>query len=179
MLKETLKNRKDEILERWKSSIFETYPLDARKFFSNEKDRFNNPVGTIISENTEKIFDGLLANAPRDAQAEYLDKIIRIRSVQDFRPSQAVEFMILLKPAVRGYLNGELKDQEMLGELLEFETRIDELIALAFDIYTGCREQIYRIRIQEIKKQSASLFRRSQDIEDRLKRKSDRDKDGL
>jgi len=179
MLNELLRERKKKILESWKTSIFGTYPVDARKFLSGERDRFNNPVGNIINENADKIFDGLLANAPRDVQADCLDKIIRIRSVQDFRPSQAVEFMLLLKPAVRESLDGELGNREIAAELLNFESRIDELVALAFDIYTGCREQIYQIRIEEIRKQSAALFRRSHDIEDRLKKNKDRKKDGL
>jgi hypothetical protein len=148
-----LEQKKEHILKRWFSLILEAYPPDVANFLKHEKDRFTNPVGYAISTGTEALLDEVIHGAKSDRIISALDSIIRIRAVQDFTPSQALAFVFLLKKAVREEL--KIKDSgftsldppELHEELLQFETRIDGLASLAFDVYVKCRDDINRIKV--------------------------------
>lgn len=123
----------------------ESYPTDVSSFLISEKDRFANPVGFIIRAGIETLFDEVAHGANHDRITAALDSIIRVRAVQDFTPSQAIAFVFLLKKAVRVELT--LDDaSEMFEELLQFDTRIDDIASLASDIYVKCRDDINRIK---------------------------------
>ncbi len=150
-----LEQKKEHILKRWFSLILEAYPPDVAIFLKHEKDRFTNPVGYAISTGTEALLDEVIHGAKSDRIISALDSIIRIRAVQDFTPSQALAVVFLLKKAVREEL--KIKDSgftsldppELYEELLQFETRIDGLASLAFDVYVKCRDDINRIKVGE------------------------------
>lgn len=156
-LKELLLKKKKVILEKWFDLILESYQPVTSNFLKQEKNRFANPVGHIISEGTEILFDELVYERDSDRIISALDSIIRIRAVQDLMPSQAISFVSLLKKAVREEVTRDegrwmMDDKsKMLFELLQFETKIDMLASLAFDIYLKCREEIYEIRVNEAK----------------------------
>ena len=166
-LKELLLKKKKVILEKWFDLIIESYQPVTSNFLKQEKNRFANPVGHIISEGTEVLFDELVYERDSDRVISALDSIIRIRAVQDLMPSQAISFVSLLKKAVREEVTRDeacpasqreargrwmMDDKnKMLFELLQFETKIDMLASLAFDIYLKCREEIYEIRVNEAK----------------------------
>jgi len=152
MIKDILLQKKESVMARWLSLIFKTYPGDGAKFFQRNKNKFQNPVGNTISEESLVIYEQLLGGMDRDIISASLDRIIRIRSVQEFTSSQAIGFMNLLKKAIREELAGEIEENHLDGELLDIFDRIDRLSLMAFDIYSGCREQIYNIRINELKK---------------------------
>ena len=86
-----------------------------------------------------------------ETASDYLDHIIRIRSVQDFSPSEALAFIFTLKQAVRGVFKKEIKEKRFREELERFESRIDRLALLAFDTYVQCREKLYELRVKEVK----------------------------
>ena len=151
VLEHLLSQKRAAILERWFGLILDTYPDDSSRFFKQEKDRFINPVGYTISQEIEALYDELLRGMNPDKLAAPLNNIIRIRSVQDFSPSQTIAFVFLLKRAVRDELESELRESQVLKELSEFESRIDELALLAVDMFMECREKTYEIRINEIK----------------------------
>jgi hypothetical protein len=152
--------RRAAIVQRWRELVLETYPPDASRFFQGEQDPFANPVGAAISQALAGLYDELRLGAPAERLSPLLDDIIRIRAVQDFSPSQAVGFVFLLKAALREQLAGEKQDQPLLRqELAEFDSRIDALALLAFDIYQQCREQIFDIRVREAKSRSESAGR--------------------
>lgn len=138
-------------MERWFQLILGTYPADTSRFLKQEKDRFTNPVGYTISRETETLYDELLQEMNPDKLAACLDNIIRIRVVQDFSPSQTIAFIFLLKKAIREELASEIAENRVLEELLKFESKIDKLVLLAFDIYMKCREKVFEIRVSEVK----------------------------
>jgi hypothetical protein len=162
-LKQSLIEKKKSILERWFHLILETYPRETAKLIKKERDRFVNPVGVTLSEGTEAIYEGLLKEAEAEQLTGPLEKIIQIRSVQDFSPSQAVGVVSLLKKAVQE----EMKESKvgmngmdvMIGEWFDLESRIDQLSLMAFDIYTKYRERVCEIRINEIKKERDRVFK--------------------
>jgi hypothetical protein len=91
----------------------------------------------------------------------YLDPIIRIRAVQNFTPSQATAFILFLKKALRANLAKELRDIRNAEELFEFESKIDQLSLMAFDIYMQCREKIYQISANETKNRTFKALERA------------------
>lgn len=161
-----LQQKGPAILERWRLLIRETYPPETAKFLGSKKDQFANPVGHFIRHGTEAVLDQLLGSMDREAVRECMDPLVRIRAVQDFDPSEAVDFVFSLKKAVRKEMGGEIEKKGLSGELLELDSRIDTLARIAFDMYAKCREQIYEIRIKEIKKRSAVLLRRMNTLND-------------
>jgi len=159
-LKQSLIEKKKSILERWFHLILETYPPETSKFIRKEKDRFVNPVGVTLSEGMEALYQGLLKGVVADQISNPLEKILQIRSVQDFSPSQAVAIISLLKKAVQEEMKeNKIEMKGMIEEWFDLESRIDQLSLRAFDIYTTYRERIYEIRISEIKRERDRAFK--------------------
>ncbi|MFC1971809.1 RsbRD N-terminal domain-containing protein [Chloroflexota bacterium] len=158
-LEQSISQKKDAILDRWFHLIIETYPQDASRLLKREKDRFANPVGHTISVGIRTLYEELLQDMDPAKLAASLDDIIRIRSVQDYPPSEAIAFIFLLKEAVREELADVLDDKQAYTDLLTFEAKIDKLALLALDIFTRCREKIHEIRLKEVRTEGARAFR--------------------
>jgi len=91
----------------------------------------------------------------------FLDPLIRIRAVQGFSPSQAVYFIFALKPVIRETLQKVIREDPFLKEQFQFESKIDELGLLAFNIYMECREKIYQLKANELRNRTFSAFKRA------------------
>ena len=156
---EQLEVKSASILGKWSQLILDTYPADTANFLQHERDRFINPVGCVISQETKTIYDELLHGRNLEKLTASLNEIIRVRSVQDFSPSQAIGFIFLLKQAAREELASEITGNPTSEGLLDFESRIDGLALLAFDIYTKCREKVYEIMVNEVKAQREMALR--------------------
>jgi len=137
----------------------DSYPADASKLLKQDKDRFDNPIGYSVSQEIKAIYEELLSDMHSDKLLSSLDNIIRIRAVQDFTPSQAIAFIFKLKKAVRDELGHEIRSNKIFKELLDFESRIDELALFALDLYVKCREKIHEIRVGEVKAERDRAFR--------------------
>lgn len=160
-LTEILRSRKKAILSNWRKRIIATYPEDAHSFLNDQKDRFANPIGAAIRHGTETLYEGVINCSDRECLCGALEDLVKIRSVQEFSPSRAVSFVLLLKPAVRDEIGSEIgRGDQLEVQLLDLYSRIDELLLLAFDSYTDCREKIYNIRVNELKNSSALAYRR-------------------
>ena len=160
MIKDILLQKKEPVVAKWLSLIFDTYPVDGANFFRQKKNRFQNPVGNTITEESLVIYEQLLGGMDSEKITASLDKIIRIRSVQEFTSSWAIGFVNILKKAIREELASEIEENNLDGELLEIFDQIDKLSLMAFDIYSGCREQIYNIRLNQLKKIAAPFRER-------------------
>ena len=97
-----LTEKKKEVIKKWVDRVLSTYA--SPDFFKTQKDRIANPVGSNIAEGLRDIYELLLAGAESEGFNEPLDRVVRIRAVQDFSPSQAVSFMFMLKDVVRAEL---------------------------------------------------------------------------
>ncbi|MGW8221185.1 MAG: RsbRD N-terminal domain-containing protein [Syntrophobacteria bacterium] len=160
-LEKLLQQKKSVILERWFDSILETYPTDTRRFLHKKKNRFANPVAHEISRGIEEIFDNILKGANSEDVSPFLDKIIRIRAVQDLSPSQALGFIFDLKKLVREELAENMGESSISEELWELERKIDGLGLMSLDIYTTCREKLYELRVKEVKNRVGRLIERA------------------
>ena len=154
-----LSEKKETIASRWLDRLIDSYPPDTSKFLRKERDRFANPVGQSLARGIHALVDVLLLeDAPAEELAKPLDAIVRIRAVQELSASQALRFVFVLKEVVHEAL---AQQREELGPALrDFEQRIDELALLAFEIYLGCKEQLYDIRVREMKRRTAKLVER-------------------
>lgn len=161
-----LVERKAELAEKWADLVLQTYPKETQKVWGRQKDRFQNPVGAAIIEATRELFDFMLDWQDAEGIAKSLDRLIRIRSVQDFSPSQAISFVFLLKKLLRDEFFKAMKASGQLEELLRFEAKVDNLAMMSFDIYTKSREQIYQMRVDEVKRAQSSLLRKAGMIAD-------------
>jgi len=159
-LTDFLADKRSSVLKRWLGAIFAGYPERTATFLRNEKDRFGNPVGSTYSRETEALFDALLADGGRDAFTPPLEAMVKIRAVQDFTASQAVGFMLQLKAAIRAELErcGHVFDP---AEVMALDDRIDGVMLLTFDLFMGARETLYRIRSDELRRQTEFLVRRA------------------
>lgn len=160
-LKDLLLERKANILAKWFDRIIESYPPDSSNFLKNQKDRFSNPIGSRISEGINGLFDVLLQDSDPETIYPFLDEIIRMKAVQDFSPSQAVSFIFLLKKVLRETMEREIGEHSVFDELTLLESRIDELALLSFDIFMKCRERIYEIKADEVKRMTFRLLQRA------------------
>jgi hypothetical protein len=160
-LENMLSERRSSIIKKWRDVILATYPGDTQRFFRKEKDQFSNPVGHIIVKEIETLYDEVIKGENTDKISSCLDNIIRIRAIQDFKPSHALAFVLKLKKIVREELEGKFRENGLSGELEEFENKIDDLALLAFDIYSQCRQKIYEMRVNEVKNQVGRLLERA------------------
>jgi RsbT co-antagonist protein rsbRD N-terminal domain len=160
-LNHLLTQRKAAILKMWFTSTIETYPPDTAKFLKSQKDPFANPVGRTIHHGLEGLFDEILKEMDDKIIQSFLDPIIRIRAIQNFSPSQATRFIFFLKDAVRANLQKEDPGEKRFDEVLLFESKIDELGLMAFDIYMKCREKIYELKANEMKDRTFKAFKRA------------------
>lgn len=148
-LTETLLDKKKLINEVWIERTLDSYTSSG--FFKKSLDNIANPVGANIRNGLTAILDLLLGGAKPDEYSKPLDQIIRIRAVQDFTPSQAIVPFLELKWIIRQVLNDDPKTRDITLELAELDCSIDRLALAAFDTYTQCREQLYQVRINELK----------------------------
>ncbi len=158
ILNTLLEQRKTAIVKKWFAATIETYPSDTAKFLKSRKDPFANPVGRTLYQGLEVLFDELLKETDHDVMRSFLDPIIRIRAIQNFSPSQATGFIFFLKNVIRDNIK---KEDQLFSELLLFESKIDELGLIAFNLYMNCREKIYELKANEMKNTTFRAFERA------------------
>ena len=160
-INESLAEKKKVILEKWFDLIINSYPSDSSNFLRNETNQFNNPVGYTISNDLEKVFDVIVGDSEYDQLADCFESIVKIRTVQDFTPSQAVAFVLQLKGIIREEMDESLQERNALNELLEFEAKIDRACLVCFDSYMKCKEKIFQLQANEAKLRVYKLLERT------------------
>lgn len=163
-LRDILEREHPAIVERWLEAVLATYPEDSAKFLRTQRDQFANPVGATLSKELHSVFDELVRGETVQSTREFLDRIIRIRAVQDFSPAAALAFVFDLKQIVREVVLKEVMERGLLEELARFEARIDEMGLIAFNIYVECREKLYELRVQEVKRGAYLLLKKAEMI---------------
>ncbi len=161
--------KKDNIIKKWFDVILDTYPDETSRFMRRQKDRFANPVGYSILQGVKGLFDCLTSKTDSGDVSAFLDDIIRVKAVQDSSAVQALSFVFSLKTVVRQELADDIRKSltdvkngnQIMEELLDFESRIDKQALLAFDIYMQCREKIYEIRANDVKNQTFRLLQQA------------------
>jgi hypothetical protein len=155
-----LSQKKKPIIQKWFDKVVDSYPIDTAQFLKRQKDPFANPVGQTTLHSLQGLFDLILEDfKPEDAQ-QLVDPVIRIRSIQDFTPSRAVQFVFDLKDIIRDHLPAK-NDPQAIKTYDVLSRRIDAIGLIAFDIYMQCREKIYDLKANEMKARTFSAFARA------------------
>jgi hypothetical protein len=147
-----IRQRQAEVLEAWRDLIFASFPEQTARFLKAQPDRFQNPIGHFIRSGTEELLEALIAGRHPNEMATSVDALVRLRAVQGQRASAALEFVFLLKRALRRVL-GEPYD-------VGFDERVDGLALVAFDAYSRCREEIHEIRVREARRRVGRFLER-------------------
>ena len=156
-IRAALRARRQGLLEAWLARTVDTYPRQAAQLLREQRDPFRNPVGQALGEALPVLLDAVLGEGDLEAAGSSLDRIIRIRAVQDFSPGEAVGFPFLLKGVIREVLEAE--GAPCAAAIRALEDRIDRLVLLGFDRYAACREQMAEIRVHEARRRLFLLER--------------------
>ncbi len=161
-LTDLINKHKKIVLKKWFDSVVDTYPTETKRFLLGQRDRFTNPVAASISDGLDGILQGLIAGTDLESSdfSGFLDRIVRVRAIQEFSASEALGFIFLLKTVVKDTLGKEIVQQGLTEQLAAFEANVDRLALLAFDKYMECRERIFEIRIREIKDSTCRTWER-------------------
>jgi hypothetical protein len=137
---------REAILQDWLVQAAHTYPEQAVQTLLDVRDPFHNAVGCALHEGLPVLLDAVLADRWPEGPETVLDRLVRIRAVQDFSASRAVSFLLLLKPVLRARL------RESGCEIEVLEDRVDRLMLMAFDLFTDCRDRTRQIQLNEARR---------------------------
>lgn len=157
MLDRALSDKRSTIVERWLRIVMDTYSDEGAKSMRRQSDRFANPAGHLITTGIGDLFDELLAGARVEQAAEALTEMLKLRALQDLTPTQAVGFVGALKKVVRAEPGLSLTQ----AQWDELDERVDRLQLCAFDVYMRCRERVYEVRYNQLKKMNYTLLERA------------------
>lgn len=154
---------KAAIVKNWNQRVLASYPKETARFLDSQADPFLNPVGQHTITSLQTLID-LLEDEPRpEAFHQALDPIIRIRAIQDFKPSAAVGFVLELKHLLR-----QIKPAMALNtdQWQCLDQRIDAMALAAFDVFVACREKIYELKANDIRERTFKAFARAGLVKD-------------
>ena len=117
-LAEAFRNYRDKIVYKWVEYTLSTY--QASGFFTKEPDIFANPVGGNIREALKKLFPLLIKGADVKEMILPLEQMVKIRSIQEFSPSQAVAPLNAVKHILREILATHKQPCQLVAELYDF-----------------------------------------------------------
>jgi hypothetical protein len=155
MFQNLSQEQRTEMVGQLYDRIVDRYPAETSRFLRGQQDPFANPVGAALREEVAPIVDGVCSRVDLADLEPALDRIIRVRAVQDMAASQAVGFVLDLKEIYRAVVTDASAEDRA-----DFERRVDRLLLTAFDVYNRCRQQVYDIRVKAIRNRSLKVMER-------------------
>jgi len=149
-------SHRDEILMALMEGLYEPYSPEAATSFRRKVDPFENPIGSTFGRSASIIADGMAAGMPPRAFRQTFDDMIRIRAVQGISPSEVMSFLFAVRKALAAGTAGSGDDSLQASDIAEINEWIDCAIALCMDIYMECRENIFNLKVMELKKFGAA-----------------------
>jgi len=158
-IEQHLLHNKKKLAREWFDLLAGTYPLETVRLLKKEINQFANPVGRTFQAAIDEILDEFFGQNRVEAMEPLLDKVIRIRAIQDFSPSSSVAFIFSLKAIARKVLEKEpAAGTVSREEWSDFDLKVDGLALLAFDVYARCRENLFEARMTEFKNRTNRLL---------------------
>ena len=148
-------NERAKMVVRWFDLIVDGYPAETAQFLREQSDPFANPVGAGLREELAPILDWIEDGRDPVEIEPALDRIVRVRALQDMSPAEAVSFVLILKDVYQ-----EIADDTTVNARSEFNSRVDGVLLTAFNVYSRCREQVYNIRVEEVRNRSLKVMER-------------------
>ncbi|MDH5655173.1 MAG: RsbRD N-terminal domain-containing protein [Spirochaetia bacterium] len=149
-----LKEKKPKIFEEWKKVSL--LPFQEGSTFYKNTGQFSNPVAWTTEKELNNIYDALTGLLDEKSVDRAIDGIVRIRAVQEASPSDSIQFLsnfkTVLKNQFKDFESLKLKSGETISmdEFSDMISGIDRLIYRAFDLYMSCREQLFKIKLDQI-----------------------------
>jgi hypothetical protein len=153
-LRDLIALKRKALCERWVDSVLAGYDPRLGAAWKKRPDPFTNPIAFILTERAPGLLAALAGEADEKATAAALEDVLSVRAVQDMAPSKAVEAVWRWREVLEEMLSPGPDDRE------ELRGRVERLGLMAFDAYMRCRERVFRIRQDELKRSVASLMRR-------------------
>ena len=152
-----LTHKRATLTQRWTDAVLNTYPADSARFMRRQKDAFANPGGHLVRQCIEALVDALEQGVEVAKVDAALEGLLKLRTLQDFTPAQAVQFVFIAKTILREELSLPAGDPSWE----RWDTRIDALALVAFDVYMRCREKVYEVRYNQLKKLNHVMLERA------------------
>ncbi|MFO7839424.1 MAG: RsbRD N-terminal domain-containing protein [Desulfosalsimonadaceae bacterium] len=142
-----LSKKRKEIINKWFDAAMSPYPEGSDKFFKNNSDPFANPVGNTIFRCLNELFDELMkTEMDTEAVRHALDGIIRIQSLQEFQPSDAIGFIFEIRPSIKGCFQKNRGDKAVEAYFKALAANTETVLRMAFDLYMECRQKVFLLR---------------------------------
>ena len=170
MLHELIRSRREAILDAWFGCVVDGYPAQTARFLRKTRDPFDNPVGSALREGLAHLLDLAIEEGEPDLARTAVDRIVRIRAVQDMPPSLAVGFVTDLKRVIREQVSEPVPETERH----RLDAGVDRLLLMAFDVYASCRDDVCRVQVEAIRNQSVKVMERFNAWQERRAEQADR-----
>jgi len=157
-----IRDNRDELAERWLDAVVGSYPADAAGFIKGKTDRIANPLGHAVREMVDSVLGCLSEGCDEQTLGSAMYPLIQMRAVQEFKPSDAVAFVALLRDSVASLARDKNAAPELIVTL---DDVIMGLMARAFDLYSDCREKLSEIKLEELKRNLYMFLRKSDMVE--------------
>ncbi len=151
--------------EKWHKTFIDTYPAESGKFLFNRKNQFTNPMGHAYEKGISEIYEALFCGKIENLE-NAMEDIVKIRSIQDYSASKAVNFMFILKEIITEEFKSFSKSGAGWQELSDALKICETGTKAAFDMLLRQREVIYEIKANEVKNRTFRMI-------DRLNQKYD------
>ncbi len=155
-----LKDNKSEIISKWHKAILDTYPKEGGKFLFGNKNQFSNPIGYTVSAELPNIYDELISGMDSEKLRTSIENIIKIRAIQEFTTAEAIGFLHLLKNILKSDIEQNINDRDFIKGRVEFESRIEQAVNIAFDLYLEKKIKLVEIKLSEVKKRNQKMVER-------------------
>ena len=112
---------------------------------------FANPVGQSCREGMAAILAGLPAEPGLQSLRAPLDRIVRVLAIQGLPPGASIRFLFVLRKRLAAMPDIPAEEKKLWFD------RLDDLAEMAVDIWTECRETLFHLRINELRKRVQQL----------------------
>lgn len=153
-----LRARREAIAREWIERTFATYPSPTARFLAREQDAFRNPVGHLLREVLPAVVDEVLGRGDVVRIGRLLDRVVRLRAVQEDSADKALAFVPLLRDVVRDEI-ARVGDREASGVPGELGERIQAIEHAASELFVTCRADLGEIRARALRRRTWVLER--------------------
>ena len=141
-----VRENKAAIIDRWHQVVLAYFPGKMHN---------NTPLAGALLDILGEVLDSF--SGSEGARSDALSKITRVLAVQDLPPSKAMSLFFDLKAILRATASGKLQQKQWDA----MQTDMEHLTLEAFDSYMAHREKIYQLKVEESKRQTFMMSRRT------------------
>ncbi|MFW6053062.1 MAG: RsbRD N-terminal domain-containing protein [Desulfosalsimonas sp.] len=147
---EIISANRDRWISKWFEALMRSYPEESAGFFKDTRDPFSNPVGAALEKGIRDLFDVVAADV-FDSRAAHdaLEPMIKVRSLQEFSPSEALGFIAEIKKIIKQDPAAKQQTKTEAERIDRIADNADRALLAAFDIYMDCKKHVYNLRARQ------------------------------